>query len=41
MVHIEGELTLDFVDVSCIAEIGLGALEGKGRLVKVGAKSGD
>lgn len=40
-VHVEGELTLDFVDVRCVADIGLGTLEGKGRLVEVKAKSED
>ena len=40
-VHVEGKLTLDFVDVRCVADIGLGTLEGKGRLVKVKAKSED
>jgi uncharacterized protein YbdZ (MbtH family) len=35
--HIEGPLTLDYVKVKCIADIDLTTLEGKGRLVKVGA----
>jgi uncharacterized protein YbdZ (MbtH family) len=35
MAHIEGELTLDYVKVRCIAEINLETLEGEGRLEKV------
>jgi uncharacterized protein YbdZ (MbtH family) len=34
-VHMEGELTLDYVKVRCIADINLGTLNGKGHLVKV------
>ena len=34
-VHVEGELTLDYVRVRCIADIELKSLEGRGRLVKV------
>jgi uncharacterized protein YbdZ (MbtH family) len=36
-VHIEGGLTLDYVEVRCIAEIDLTTLGGKGRLVKTKA----
>jgi len=34
-VHLEGELTLDYVKVRCIADIDLKTLIGKGRLVSV------
>ena len=34
-VHLEGELTLDYVKVRCIADLDLPALTGKGRLVPV------
>src|SRR5262249_4449441 len=34
-VHVEGNLTLDYVKVKCVADIDLGMLEGKGRLVKI------
>jgi uncharacterized protein YbdZ (MbtH family) len=34
-VHVEGNLTLDYVKVKCVADIDLSMLEGKGRLVKV------
>jgi uncharacterized protein YbdZ (MbtH family) len=34
-VHVEGNLTLDYVKVRCIADIDLATLEGKGRLEKV------
>jgi uncharacterized protein YbdZ (MbtH family) len=34
-VHLEGELTLDYVKVRCIADIDLQTLNGKGRLVRV------
>jgi len=34
-VHVEGNLTLDYVNVKCVADIDLSMLEGKGRLVKV------
>ena len=37
-VHVEGRLTLDYVEVKCIADIDLSALEGHGHLVKVGAE---
>lgn len=37
MVHVEGELTLDYVRVRCVADIDLSTLEGKGHLVKVEA----
>lgn len=37
--HVEGDLTLDYVRVRCIADIDLAALEGKGHLEKVGAVS--
>ena len=33
--HVEGNLTLDYVRVKCIADIDLSMLAGKGRLVKV------
>ncbi len=33
--HVEGNLTLDYVKVKCIADIDLGILSGIGRLVKV------
>jgi uncharacterized protein YbdZ (MbtH family) len=36
-VHIESNLTLDYVKVKCVADIDLSTLEGKGRLVKVDA----
>jgi len=39
-VHIEGELTLDYVKVKCIADIDLNTLEGKGHLIKVEEKAG-
>lgn len=35
IVHIEGHLTLDFVPVRCIADIGLASLEGHGCLEEV------
>jgi len=35
-VHVEGNLTLDYVKVKCVADINLTTLAGKGRLVKVG-----
>jgi uncharacterized protein YbdZ (MbtH family) len=34
-VHLEGELTLDYVKLRCIADIDLKTLAGKGRLVRV------
>lgn len=37
-VHVEGNLTLDYVRVKCVADIDLSTLEGKGRLVKAEAK---
>ena len=37
--HVEGNLTLDFVNVKCIADIDLNMLAGKGRLVKVESAS--
>lgn len=40
-VHVEGNLTLDYVKVRCIADIDLVTLEGKGRLEKVEAQAGD
>jgi uncharacterized protein YbdZ (MbtH family) len=40
-VHIEGNLTLDYVKVRCIADIDLTTLEGKGHLEKVEAHAGD
>jgi uncharacterized protein YbdZ (MbtH family) len=36
-VHIEGGLTLDYVNVRCIADIDLKSLRGQGNLVKVSA----
>jgi len=38
-VHIEGELTLDYVPVRCFADIDLKTLEGKGHLARVEAKA--
>jgi uncharacterized protein YbdZ (MbtH family) len=35
-VHLEGNLTLDYVKVKCLADIDLGMLSGTGRLVKIG-----
>ncbi|HLJ85503.1 MAG TPA: MbtH family NRPS accessory protein [Candidatus Angelobacter sp.] len=35
-VHIEGDLTLDYVKVKCVADIDLSTLEGKGHLLKIG-----
>jgi uncharacterized protein YbdZ (MbtH family) len=40
-VHVEGNLTLDYVKVRCIADIDLATLEGKGHLEKVEAQVGD
>jgi uncharacterized protein YbdZ (MbtH family) len=40
-VHVEGNLTLDYVKVRCIADIDLATLEGKGHLEKVEAQTGD
>jgi hypothetical protein len=34
-VRLEGELTLDFVKVRCVADIDLKTLAGEGRLVRV------
>jgi len=34
-VHVEGGLTLDYVNVKCVADIDLRTLQGKGHLVKV------
>ncbi len=36
-VHLEGDLTLDYVRVRCISDLDLSTLEGEGRLVKVAA----
>jgi uncharacterized protein YbdZ (MbtH family) len=36
MAHVEGNLTLDYVKVKCVADIDLRSLKGKGHLVKVG-----
>lgn len=36
-VHVEGQFTLDYVKVKCVADIDLGTLEGRGHLVKVEA----
>ena len=33
--HIEGNLTLDFVKVKCVADIDLNSMDGRGRLVKL------
>jgi uncharacterized protein YbdZ (MbtH family) len=33
--HVEGTLILDYVRVKCVADIDLGTLQGKGRLVKL------
>jgi uncharacterized protein YbdZ (MbtH family) len=41
IVHVEGNLTLDYVKVRCIADIDLATLEGKGHLEKVEAQTGD
>jgi uncharacterized protein YbdZ (MbtH family) len=35
VVHIEGNLTLDYVKVRCIADIDLSSLQGRGHLVRV------
>jgi uncharacterized protein YbdZ (MbtH family) len=40
-VHVEGNLTLDYVKVRCIADIDLATLEGKGHLEKVETHAGD
>lgn len=40
-VHVEGNLTLDYVKVRCFADIDLATLEGTGHLEKVGAQAGD
>lgn len=37
--HFEGNLTLDYVKVKCIADIDLSTLAGKGRLTKIQAQS--
>jgi uncharacterized protein YbdZ (MbtH family) len=34
-VHVEGDMTLDYVKVKCVADIDLSTLEGKGHLVKL------
>jgi uncharacterized protein YbdZ (MbtH family) len=41
VVHLEGNLTLDYVRVKCIADIDLATLEGTGHLEKVEAQTGD
>jgi len=33
--HVEGDLTLDYVKVKCVADIDLGILSGTGRLIKI------
>jgi uncharacterized protein YbdZ (MbtH family) len=38
-VHLEGELSLDYVMVKCVADVDLSALTGKGHLEKVARKS--
>jgi uncharacterized protein YbdZ (MbtH family) len=40
-VHVEGNLTLDYVKVKCIADIDLATLEGKGHLERVESHAGD
>src|SRR5215475_8667518 len=40
-IHVEGNLTLDYVKVRCIADIALATLEGTGHLEKVEAQAGD
>jgi uncharacterized protein YbdZ (MbtH family) len=40
-VHVEGNLTLDYVKVRCIADISLDTLEGTGHLVKVEASGAE
>jgi uncharacterized protein YbdZ (MbtH family) len=40
-VHVEGNLTLDYVKVRCIADISLDTLEGRGHLVKVEASGAE
>ena len=40
-VRVEGNLTLDYVKVRCVADIDLATLEGKGHLKKVEAQTGD
>jgi hypothetical protein len=40
-VHVEGNLTLDYVKVRCIADIDLATMEGKGHLEKIEAHAGD
>jgi len=37
-VHVEGDLTLDYVRVKCVADIDLSTLSGNGHLLKVKAK---
>jgi uncharacterized protein YbdZ (MbtH family) len=39
-VHLRGTLTLNYVDVQCIADIDLGALAGHAHLVKIGKATG-
>jgi uncharacterized protein YbdZ (MbtH family) len=34
-VHVEGDLTFDYVKIKCVADIDLSTLEGKGHLVKL------
>ena len=38
--HVEGELTLDYVKVGCVADIDLKTLDGEGHLVKIEARQG-
>jgi len=38
IVHVEGNLTLDYVKVKCVADIDLSTLEGNGHLVKLDAR---
>jgi hypothetical protein len=37
MIHVEGELTLDYVRVRCIADVDLATLEGTGHLTRAKA----
>jgi hypothetical protein len=38
-VHVEGDLTLDYVKVRCVADVDLATLKGEGHLIKVSADS--
>ena len=39
-VHLRGTLTLNYVDVQCIADIDLGTFAGHAHLVKIGTATG-